>query len=191
MRFLNIRLVLLILALLGAMPAHAGSPACVPNRFSVETGGAGPDVIMIPGLTASPQVWRGTSAANPGYRYHLVHVAGFAGAPLRGNARGPVIVPLAEELARYIEAGHLDRPAVVGHSMGGTLALVIAERHPSLIGRVMVVDMLPQPAALFGSTAAGLGGFADLLTALTGEDGSRRLVQSVMEYFSPDPASAR
>src|SRR5687768_16819857 len=73
-----------------------------PTRFSVVVQGAGPDVILIPGLTASRDVWKGTVAAVPGYRYHLIQVAGFANTPARANARGDVVAPLAEEVARYI-----------------------------------------------------------------------------------------
>jgi hypothetical protein len=74
------------------------------RAFSVTVVGSGPDVILIPALPARAAVWRGAVAANPGYRYHLVQVAGFAGAPTRGNARGPVVAPLAEEIYRYIAA---------------------------------------------------------------------------------------
>jgi pimeloyl-ACP methyl ester carboxylesterase len=189
MRRLLVLAAFLIVSALAA-PGLAAAPFA-PSRFTVETVGNGRDVILIPGLTASRDVWRSTIAAIPGYRYHLVQVAGFSGLPARGNARGPVVAPLAEELASYIESRHLDRPVLIGHSMGGTLALMIAERHPALVGKVMVVDMLPAPAGLLGSTAAGLGGLADLITAFTGEDGSRRIVETAMRYFAPDPVAAR
>ena len=140
-------LLALLLAAPAAVPAPAlaaRTPAFVPTRFTAEVVGEGRDVILIPGLTASKEVWRGAVAAVPGYRYHLIQVAGFAGAPARGNAgAGPMVAPLADEIARYIEANRLKRPAIVGHSMGGTLALMLAERHPELVGRTMVVDMLP------------------------------------------------
>jgi pimeloyl-ACP methyl ester carboxylesterase len=192
MRRLRIFIALLIVtALAASAPVRATAAEWAPTRFTVETAGSGPDVILIPGLTASREVWRSTVAAIPGYRYHLVQVAGFSGLPARGNARGPIMAPLAEELARYIAERHLDRPIVIGHSMGGTLGMMIAARHPDRVGRLMVVDMLPEPAGLFGSTAAGLGGLADLLTALTGADGSRRLVESAMQFFAPDPAAAK
>src|SRR5579875_2163125 len=100
------------------------APTFAPTRFTVEVIGSGPDVILIPGLTASKDIWRPTVAAVPGYRYRLIQVSGFAGAPARGNAHGDVVAPLADEIARYIEANHLHRPAIVGHSMGGTLALM-------------------------------------------------------------------
>ena len=139
---------LLALALLGA-PASA-APAFKPTRISVVTRGSGPDVILIPGLAASRGIWSSTAAAVPGYRYHFVQLAGFAGTPAGGNARGPVAAAAAEEIARYIAAQGLDRPAIVGHSMGGSIALMIGARHPQSAGRVMVVDMLPSPRRPFG-----------------------------------------
>jgi pimeloyl-ACP methyl ester carboxylesterase len=171
-----------------ALPAAPAAAAFVPSRFSVEVVGTGPDVILIPGLTASRAVWRGTIAAVPGYRYHLVQVAGFAGAPAGGNAHGEVVTPLAEEIARYIAANRLVRPAIVGHSMGGTVAMMVAARHPLRVGKVMVVDMLPQPAGLLGSTAAGMRGLAGLLRDLGGTDGGRGLIDSAIRLFGNDAA---
>src|SRR3569623_363961 len=147
--------------LLGPATPVAAAAAFAPTRFAVEVIGSGPDVILIPGLTASKNVWRPAVAAVPGYRYHIIQVAGFAGAPARGNEQGAVVAPLADEIARYIAANRLDHPAVVGHSMGGTLALMIAARYPARVGKVMVVDMLPQPAELLGASASGIRGFAD------------------------------
>ena len=127
----------LALGLAGSTPATAAAPAASrfePTRFSVQVRGTGPDVIMIPGLTSGREVWNGTVAAVPGYRYHLIQVAGFAGEPARANARGAVVEPLAEEIARYIGARGLARPAIVGHSMGGTLAMMMARAIPNSPG---------------------------------------------------------
>lgn len=180
-------------ALLAACAPSAGEAApFAPTRFSVEVRGSGPDVILIPGLTAGRGVWRATAGAVPGYRYHLVQVAGFAGEPARGNAEGPVVAPLADELARYIAERGLERPAIVGHSMGGTLAMMIGARHPRLAGRIMVVDMLPQPAGLFGGGAADLGPFGETLRNALSSPGGRRLFGSLMTAFSPpDSPNAR
>lgn len=182
------------LACLGAapappVPAEAARPF-VPTRFSVVVQGAGPDVILIPGLTGSRDVWKGTVAAVPGYRYHLFQVAGFAGSPPRGNARGNVVAPLAEEVARYISARGLGRPAIVGHSMGGTVAMMVAARHPERVGRVMVVDMLPQPAGFIGGDAAGMRGLADSLRDLSATPGGRRLVESAIRLFGNPESGA-
>ena len=167
--------------------APAEVPPFVPTRFTVEVRGQGPDVVLIPGLTAGPQIWAGTVASVPGYRYHLIHVAGFAGAPPRGNASGPLVVPLADEIARYV--ARLDRPALIGHSMGGTLAMMVAARRPDLVGRVMVVDMYPQPSGLLGSTPERARGFADRLRDLASTPGGRRLFGSLMGAFATDSNS--
>jgi pimeloyl-ACP methyl ester carboxylesterase len=178
----------------GAVPASAAkaAPQFKPTRFSVAVRGTGPDVILIPGLASSRDIWNGTVAAMPGYRYHLVQVAGFAGEPVRGNAGGQVVAPVAAEIARYIRARGLDRPAIVGHSMGGTIALMVASRHPTLVGRTMVVDMLPQPAGFVGSTTTGVRGLAETLKGITATPGGRRLVEGVMEMFGgTQPADRR
>ncbi|MEA3062978.1 MAG: hypothetical protein QOJ94_2759 [Sphingomonadales bacterium] len=181
------RLLAFLLLFLLAGSAQAAS-AWSPTRFSVEVTGSGPDVILIPGLTASKEVWRATVAAVPGYRYHLIQVAGFAGAPARGNAKGEVVAPLAEEIARYIQASKLRRPAIVGHSMGGTLAMMVAARHPVLVGKVMVVDILPQPAGLLGARAADLKGIAGLLRGLGSTEEGRGLIDSAIRLFGDDQA---
>ncbi len=140
-------------AVAGAPPTSAAMPAFRSDRIQVTVVGSGPDVILIPGLSSSPMVWEGTIAAMPGYRYHLVQVDGFAGAPARANAEGPVVAPVAEEIARYIAARRLDRPALVGHSLGGTLAMMVAARHPDAVSKVMVVDMMPFMGAMFAADA--------------------------------------
>jgi pimeloyl-ACP methyl ester carboxylesterase len=173
-----------------APAATAAAPKpFAPTRFSVEVVGSGPDVILIPGLTASKEVWRGTVSAVPGYRYHLLQVAGFAGAPARGNAQGEVVAPLAAEIARYIDANRLRGASVVGHSMGGTVAMMVAARHPGRAGKVMVVDMLPQPAGLVGSSPERARGLAEALRGLSGSENGRRLIGSAIRMFG-NPQSA-
>jgi len=152
-------LALLLMSPLAAIsPAHAqaAAPAAsfASERIGVEVRGSGPDVVLIPGLSSSPRVWDSTIAALPGYRYHVIHVSGFSGRPAGANAEGPVLAPVAEEIARYMRESGLERPAVVGHSMGGTWAMMVAARHPELAGRVMVVDMLPFLGAMFGGPTA-------------------------------------
>ncbi len=110
------------------------------------------DVILIPGLSSSPHVWDLLTDELKGrYRVHRIHVQGFAGAPAGDNAEGPVSAPVAEDLARYIREQGLEKPAVIGHSMGGTIGMMLAARHPDSVGRLMVVDMVPFMGAMFGA----------------------------------------
>lgn len=134
-----------------AVPEAMRETAFASDRIAVTAVGSGPDVVLIPGMGSSPTIWRGTVAALPGYRYHLVQVAGFAGVPVGGNGgTGPAVAPIAAEIARYITDAGLDAPALVGHSMGGTLAMSVAADHPERVGKLMVVDMLPFLGTFFG-----------------------------------------
>jgi len=151
LRFLALLLLIPLAASCATMPS---APAFASERIGVTVVGSGPDVVLIPGLSSHPDVWAGTIAAVPGYRYHLVHVSGFAGRPAGANATGPVLAPVADEIARYIREARLARPAIVGHSMGGSWAMMVAGRNPGLVSRVMVVDMMPFLGAMFGGPGA-------------------------------------
>jgi pimeloyl-ACP methyl ester carboxylesterase len=140
-----------LLAASCAAPMAAGPAGFASDRISVVTQGSGPDVVLVHGLGSSREVWRETVSAVPGYRYHLVQMQGFGGTPIGpGNASGPVAAPVAEEIARYIAEAGLNRPAVIGHSMGGWIAMALAARHPDAASKIMVVDMLPFMGAMFG-----------------------------------------
>ena len=121
------------------------------DRIDVVTRGSGPDIILIPGLASHRDVWAAAAAKLVDrYRLHIVQVSGFGTAP-RGNATGPVASPVAEEIARYIRETRLQRPAVIGHSMGGTIGMMLAARHPTLVGRLMVEDMMPFMGMMLGA----------------------------------------
>ena len=138
-----------------AEPAAAvqSAPAFASDRLSVEVVGAGPDVILIPGLVSSREVFRvEADRLKATHRVHLVQLAGFAGEPW-SHGDGAFVEPAVEELARYIRETGLDHPAVIGHSLGGFSALMLAQRHPDLVGRAMSIDSLPFYSAMFGHEA--------------------------------------
>lgn len=161
----------LLLVGCGARHAAATQSAFSSARISVVVRGTGPNVVLIPGMTSHRDVWNETVAALEGrYRFHLVQVNGFAGFPAGGNAEGQVAAPVAEEIARYIAQAQLHRPAIIGHSMGGAIAMMLAARHPEAISRLMVVDMLPFMGAMFGppgTTSESIRPTADQLRAIT------------------------
>lgn len=133
--------------------AVQAAPAFASDRLSVEVVGAGPDVILIPGLVSSREVFRAEAdRLKATHRVHLVQLAGFAGEPWT-HGDGAFVEPAVEELARYIRETGLDHPAVIGHSLGGFGALMLAQRHPDLVGRAMSIDSLPFYSAMFGHEA--------------------------------------
>ena len=163
--------------LLASGPAWAAPFAS--RRIAVTVRGTGRDVVLIAGLASGPALWNGLMAAVPGYRWHLVHVRGFAGLAADANASGPLVQPIADEIARYIGAAGLTGPAIIGHSMGGTLAMMLGLK--GLAGRVMVVDMLPEGAAMVGGTAQGLGYLADQLSQyFTGTRAGRAYMAQIL-----------
>ena len=136
-----------------AAKPHATAQAYQPTRFSVVVEGKGRDVILIPGLSSPRHVWDVTAVRlKKTHRVHLVQLKGF-GEPAGPNARGPVLQPFVDDLVAYIEANKIQRPAIVGHSMGGLAALMIATDHPSLPGKLLVVDAMPFIGPLFGASS--------------------------------------
>ena len=166
----------------------------VSDRLSVEVVGQGPDVILIPGFGCSREVWRAEAERlKATHRVHLVQLAGFAGEPW-SHGDGPFVRPMVEELARYIREQGLSKPVVVGHSMGGMSALMLAQQRPELVGAVMSVDSLPFFSALFGheATEETARPYAEQAAAgiLAADDAGFRAGQAASaEGLSRDPAT--
>jgi pimeloyl-[acyl-carrier protein] methyl ester esterase len=124
------------------------------QRIAVTTRGRGADVLLIPGLASTAAVWRGVADRLAGSRrLHLVSVRGFGDLPAGANASGAVLAAVAAEVRRYITEQRLERPAIIGHSMGGQLGLRVAADAGARVGRVMVVDSSPFFPALISPEA--------------------------------------
>ncbi|HTQ13319.1 MAG TPA: alpha/beta hydrolase [Rhizomicrobium sp.] len=180
----------------------AGSQAARPeelvtrDRFSDEIAGQGPDIVFIPGLASSRDTWKATAARlESRYRVHLIQVAGFAGEPARANASGPVLVPTAEAIADYLEAAHLAPAVAIGHSLGGTMLLYIAERHPEVLRKAMIVDSLPFYATLMQGPQATVESAKPLADAIranpAGAHGGPRYEQALKAMAASDADRAR
>ena len=124
------------------------------DRIIVETRGSGPDVVFIPGLGSTGAAWRATAdRLDDRYRVHLVTLRGFGGTAIDGNADGGLAGPAAAEIERYILEQRIERPALIGHSLGGQIALRVAADMGGRVGRVMVVDSSPFFPSLVDSRA--------------------------------------
>lgn len=122
--------------------------------LTFRTVGAGPDVILLPGLASSGDVWDGTVEALKGrYRFHIADVAGFAGQAV-GPKRALIVDGLSQDVSTYITALSLDAPTVVGHSMGGFTALHIGRDHADQVSGVISVDNLPFYPLIFDPNAS-------------------------------------
>ena len=143
--------------MLGAFALTATAQA--PTRFTVAVEGApnGPAVLLLPGLASSQAVFDAEAKIlAPTYRLYRVQIAGFAGAPAAGNANpteaNPLLPGIVAELHQYILAQKI-HPAIVSHSLGGLLALMLADQHPEDIQKLLLVDTLPYYAVVFNPHA--------------------------------------
>ncbi len=143
-------LVVVGLLAVGGVDAAA---AADPTRFSVSVTGDGPDVVLIPGLATPGEVWDATAKhLAPTHRVHVVRVAGFGSTDGEPNkADGDMLPALVAEIVQYVTG--LKRPSLVGHSIGGLIALEVAAAKPDAISRLLVVDALPFYALLMNPGA--------------------------------------
>ncbi len=143
------------IASVGETP-QSGKPRSAPTRFTVvDAGTAGkPDLLLIPGLSSSRAVWDAEAAKlGPNFRLHLLQVNGFAGQPAGVNAGATDLLPaIVDEVHAYIAANGM-HPDVMGHSLGGLLTLMLAEKYPADVRRLVVVDALPFYGLLYSPDA--------------------------------------
>jgi pimeloyl-ACP methyl ester carboxylesterase len=111
-----------------------------PAPFRVQVTGKGTPMILIPGLASSGETWDTTVARySDRYECHLT-LAGFAGVP---RIPAPMLDKVLDGIADYIRANKLVKPVIVGHSLGGFLALDFAIKYKDLPGKLIMVDAYP------------------------------------------------
>ncbi|HEX5314682.1 MAG TPA: alpha/beta hydrolase [Gammaproteobacteria bacterium] len=120
-----------------------------PAAFTVGTltvhryGDHGRPLILIPGLGSGAWVWDGTVAQFEGdHVIYVLTLAGFDGTPLPANHEN-LMGQADASLLELIRSHNIDHPVLVGHSLGGTLALQFASEHADLLSGVVAVDGLP------------------------------------------------
>ncbi|TPG38912.1 alpha/beta fold hydrolase [Flavobacterium pectinovorum] len=112
----------------------------------LKTGKGKQAIIFIPGFASSGEVWKETKVNfEKDFTCYTLTMAGFAGVKPQENA---TFKNWENEIANYIKDNKIVKPIVIGHSMGGGLALAIAADYPDLISKIVVVDALPCLAAL-------------------------------------------
>ena len=152
------------------VPAATAAPVQREHISIRDEGGSGPVVILIPGLASPRAVWDGVvPGLKTRHRVLTVQVNGFGGDDPRANAAPGILDGIVADLDAYIRGRGIAAPAVVGHSMGGLVAMMLAARHPSSVGRVMVVDALPFIGTLFqpDATVASITPAATAMRAAT------------------------
>lgn len=87
--------------------------------------GAGPPVVLLHGLCGSSRWWRYTlPALTPHFSVHVPELVGFGRTISAGPQ--PSIPDMAGILVEWLEIMEVDTPGLVGHSMGGQIAIHMA-----------------------------------------------------------------
>lgn len=140
--------------------AGAGSTAATiaaPDRaalfLGVESSGKAKarQLYLIPGLTAPAAAWDGVRGAfEAEYSVQIVSLAGFGGRAA-GKWERPFHEYAAQALAARLRAEKGDKAVLVGHSLGGMIALRAAELAPGHVAGLVIVDSVPFLANLFSA----------------------------------------
>ncbi|MBE7211635.1 MAG: alpha/beta hydrolase [Gluconacetobacter diazotrophicus] len=138
------------IAVIGLLWATAASAQPPDAPIEVQTAGHGePSLVFIPGLACPGSVWEHVVARfEVGYRCHVVTLAGFGGQPPVKTEH--FLDDMADAVIAYVRAQKLEKPVLIGHSLGGELAMKIALKAPDLPGRLVIVDSLPFLGTIMG-----------------------------------------
>lgn len=136
----------------------------VSERLNSRTiGEAGRPVVFLHGLLGQGTNFRTIAGGlRPQFRSVLMDLPNHGRSPRTGSFS---YTAMADAVAQEIRAAGLDADGpvhVVGHSMGGKVAMLLALRHPELIDHLVVVDISPADS--------GAGNFEHLLGSLLALD---------------------
>ena len=112
---------------------------CATTRLSsLQVGTNQPAIVLVHGFGASKEIWWSTLLAlAPLGHIFALDLPGHGGSPLHGDSRMPRI---AARIADFCAARSLPAITLVGHSMGGNVALELTLDRPALVRRLVLVD---------------------------------------------------
>ena len=105
--------------------------------------GAGPPLVILHGLLGSSGNWHTLASTVFGERFRVLAV------DLRNHGRSPHTEAisyelLVEDLTEFLDAQGIERTHLLGHSLGGKVAMAFALEHPERVDCLVVADMAPR-----------------------------------------------
>ena len=111
--------------------------------FHRDLGGTGhPPLVILHGMLGSSRNWQ-TAGRDLAARFHVMAL------DLRNHGSSPHASEMSYEtmmadVIAWLDAQKLTRVTLLGHSMGGKVAMLLACRHPERVERLVVVDIAPK-----------------------------------------------
>jgi pimeloyl-ACP methyl ester carboxylesterase len=146
-------------------------------RVYYERAGSGdPELLFVPGWCCDH------TAFQPQFD-HFARTHAVTALDLRGCGRsdapedGYTIPELADDVAAFCAAAEIEQPVVIGHSLGGMIAVDLAARHPVVARALVLVD--PGPIDPLPATVEYFRSFAEELAGPNGEEVRRLFVQDM------------
>lgn len=192
------RLLPVLLALLPALgfaapvtqsPASNLEAPTASQTFTVGTlrvqqyGTHGRALILIPGLEGGSWVWRDVIEHFRGdHVIYALTLAGFDGIPAPKDG-GNLFDRADTSLLQLIQDQHLDKPVLIGHSLGGTLAIRFAGEHSDLISGAIAVDGLPIFPGMERASPAQRKAIAAQMRAKVAQETPAQFKASALSYM--------
>jgi len=101
--------------------------------------GSGPPVVLIHGGASDSRDWIETMKELGGeHTFYALDMIGYGQSEKR--ERGYYLHEFGDFLTGFIEKLKLDRPALVGHSLGGRFCLDVAIKYPEKVRKLVLID---------------------------------------------------
>lgn len=105
--------------------------------------GQGSPLIIVHGYLGMADNWKtlGSKYADEGFEVHLLDMRNHGRSFHTDEFTYELMV---EDVLRYVNSKNLDKINILGHSMGGKVAMLFATSHPDMVDHLLVADIAPK-----------------------------------------------
>jgi pimeloyl-ACP methyl ester carboxylesterase len=113
------------------------------SLFHRDFGGTGAPLVILHGMLGSSRNWQaaGKDLAEAGWHVLALDLRNHGSSP---HAPEMDYAALAADVLHWLDLQGLGRVHLLGHSMGGKTAMLLACRHPERVSRLTLVDIAPK-----------------------------------------------
>lgn len=174
------RWIAVVIAIVTACSVSNRSHSETFEGMDVKVIGKGAPMIFIPGLNSSSEVFTETcEAVKKEHTCYLLQLPGFAGQAPLSNLDHDYLNTIRDSVIHLIDSKKLKHVTLVGHSLGGTLGLMIAMKPSQSIDKLVIIDSLPFYAAAQNPAAS-----AEAMRPVAANIRNGMLSQSAEDYHN-------